>query len=72
MLAGTYDDTVRDIGVRRSGCLRHPTEHVLDGDLARFTFKEMDSTMTDVFVHLVSYQRVTPVLALEKLMVLIP
>ena len=29
------------------------------GDLARFTFKALDGTMTDVFIHLIAYQLVT-------------
>ena len=29
------------------------------GDLARFTFKGLDGTMTDLFIHLVAYQLVT-------------
>ena len=57
------------------GYLRHsfiagfPTERVLkmplsgvstrSGDLARFTFKGLDGTMTDLFIHLVAYQLVT-------------
>ena len=67
VLAGTYDDTVRNINVDRAGYLRHsfiagfPTERVpkmplsgvstRSGDLARFTFKALDGTMTDVFIH---------------------
>ena len=55
VLAGTYDDTVRNIDIDRAGYLRHsfiagfPTERVpkmplsgvstRSGDLARFTFK---------------------------------
>ena len=67
VLAGTYDDTVR------AGYLRHiagfPTERVpkmplsgvstRSGDLARFTFKALDGTMTDVFIHLIAYQLAT-------------
>ena len=70
----TYDDTVRDIDIDRAGYLRHsfiagfPTERVPKmplsgvstfGDLARFTFKALDGTMTDVFIHLIAYQLVT-------------
>ena len=29
------------------------------GDLARFTFKALDGTMTDVFIHLIAYQLAT-------------
>ena len=29
------------------------------GNLARFTFKALDGTMTDVFIHLIAYQLVT-------------
>ena len=29
------------------------------GDLARFTFKALDGTMTDVFIHLIAYELVT-------------
>ena len=61
-----------DIG--RVGCLRHsfiagfPAERVpkmlsgvstRSGDLAQFTFKGLDGTMTDLFIHLVAYQLVT-------------
>ena len=62
VLAGTYDDTVRNIDIGRVGYLRHsfiagfPTERVpkmplsgvstRSGDLARFTFKGLDGTMT--------------------------
>ena len=65
----TYDDTVRNIDIGRVGYLRHsfiagfPTERVpkmplsgvstRSGDLARFTFKGLDGTMTDLFIHLV-------------------
>ena len=75
VLAGTYDDTVRNIDIDRAGYLRHsfiagfPTERVpkmplsgvstRSGDLARFTFKALDGTMTDVFIHLIAYQLVT-------------
>ena len=75
VLAGTYDDTVRNIDIGRVGYLRHsfiagfPTERVpkmplsgvstRSGDLARFTFKGLDGTMTDLFIHLVAYQLVT-------------
>ena len=75
VLAGTYDDTVRNIDIDRAGCLRHsfiagfPTERVpkmplsgvstRSGDLARFTFKALDGAMTDVFTHLIAYQLVT-------------
>ena len=64
VLAGTYDNTVRNIDVGRVGYLRHsfiagfPTERVpkmplsgvstRSGDLARFTFKGLDGTMTAV------------------------
>ena len=66
VLAGTYDDTVRNININRAGYLRHsfiagfPTERVpkdapqCSGDLARFTFKALDGTMTDVFIHLIA------------------
>ena len=70
ILAGTYDNTVRNIDIGRVGYLRHsfiagfPTERVpkmpLSGvstrsdDLARFTFKGLDGTMTDLFIHLVA------------------
>ena len=70
VLAGTYDDTVRNIDIGRVGYLRHsfiagfPTERVpkmplsgvstRSGDLARFTFKGLDGTMTDLFIHLVA------------------
>ena len=72
VLAGTYDDTVRNIDIGRVGYLRHsfiagfPTERVpkmplstRSGDLARFTFKGLDGTMTDLFIHLAAYQLVT-------------
>ena len=75
LLAGTYDDTVRNIDIGRVGYLRHsfiagfPTERVpkmplsgvstRSGDLAGFTFKGLDGTMTDLFIHLVAYQLVT-------------
>ena len=75
VLAGTYDDTVRNIDIGRVGYLRHsfiagfPTERVpkmplsgvstRSGDLARFTFKGLDGTMTDLFINLVAYQLVT-------------
>ena len=75
VLAGTYDDTVRNIDIGRVGDLRHsfiagfPTERVPKmplsgvstrlGDLARFTFKGLDGTMTDLFIHLVACQLVT-------------
>ena len=75
VLAGTYDDTVRNIDIGRVGYLRHsfiagfPTERVpkmplsgvstRSGDLARFTFKGLDGTMTDLFIHLVACQLVT-------------
>ena len=75
VLAGTYDDTVRNIDIGRVGYLRHsfiagfPTERVpkmplsgvstRSGDLAQFTFKGPDGTMTDLFIHLVAYQLVT-------------
>ena len=60
VLAGTYDDTVRNIDIGRAGYLRHsfiagfPTERVpkmplsgvstRSGDVARFTFKGLDGT----------------------------
>ena len=63
---------VRNIDIGRAGYLRHsfiagfPTERVpkmplsgvstRSGDLARFTFKGLDGTMTDLFIHLVAYQ----------------
>ena len=75
VLAGTYDDTVRNIDIGRVGHLRHsfiagfPTERVpkmplsgvstRSGDLARFTFKGLDGTMTDLFIHLGAYELVT-------------
>ena len=75
VLAGTYDDTVRNIDIDRAGYLRHsfiagfPTERVpkmplsgvstRSGDLARFAFKALDGTMTDVFIHLRADQLVT-------------
>ena len=31
----------------------------LQRELARFTFKALDGTMTDVFIHLIAYQLVT-------------
>ena len=68
VLAGTYDNTVRNIDIGRVGYLRHsfiagfPTERVpkmplsgvstRSGDLARFNFKGLDGTMTDLFIHL--------------------
>ena len=71
----TCDDTVRNIDIDRADYLRHsfiagfPTERVpkmplsgvstRSGDLARFTFKALDGTMTDVFIHLIAYQLVT-------------
>ena len=59
VLAGTYDDTVRNIDIDRAGYLRHsfiagfPTERVpkmplsgvRSGDLARFTLKALDGTI---------------------------
>ena len=75
VLAGTYDDTVRNIDIGRVGYLRHsfiagfPTKRVpkmplsgvstRSGDLARFAFKGLDGAMTDLFIHLVAYQLVT-------------
>ena len=70
VLAGTYDDTVRNIDIGRVGYLRHsfiagfpkmPLSGVStrSGDLARFTFKGLGGTMTDLFIHLVAYQLVT-------------
>ena len=58
VLAGTYDDTVRNIDIGRVGChsfiAGFPTERVpkmplsgvstRSGDLARFTFKGLDGT----------------------------
>ena len=62
VLTGTYDDTARNIDIGRVGYLRHsfiagfPTERVpkmplsgvstRSGDLARFTFKGLDGTMS--------------------------
>ena len=72
VLAGTYDDTVRNIDI--DGYLRHsfiagPTEQVpkmplsgvsaRSGDLAWFTFKALDGTMADVFIRLIASQLVT-------------
>ena len=61
---------MRNIDIDRAGYLRHsfiagfPTERVpkmplsgvstRSGDLAWFTFKALDGTMTDVFIHLIS------------------
>ena len=75
VLAGTYDDTVRNIDINRVGYLRHsfiagfPTERVpkmplsgvstRSGDLAGFSFQALDGTLTDLFIHLVAYQLVT-------------
>ena len=69
---GYYNDTVRNINIGRAGNLRHsfiagfPTERMpkmplsgvstRSGDLARFTFKGLDGTMTDLFIHLVAYR----------------
>ena len=59
---GTYDDTVRNIDIGRVGYLRHsfiagfPTERVPEMPLS---FKGLDGTMTDLFIHLVAYQLVT-------------
>ena len=66
---------MRNIDIARAGYLRHsfiagfPTERVPKmplggvstrlGDLARFTFKGLGGTMTDLFIHLVAYQLVT-------------
>ena len=46
VLAGTYDDTVRNSSraSRQSACPRCPS--AASGDLARFTFKALDGTMT--------------------------
>ena len=74
VLAGTYNDTVRNIDIGRVGNLHHsfiagfPTERVpkmlsgvsaRSGDLARFSFKGLDGRMTDLFIHLVAYQLAT-------------
>ena len=75
VLAGTYDDTVRNIDISRNAYLRgsfvagFPTERVpkmplsgvstRSGDLARFSFKGLDGTATAIFIHLVAYQLVT-------------
>ena len=74
-LAGTYDDTVRNIdttqrhlghalGGKAGNEAVAQVAHAADvstrlGDLARFTFKGLDGTMTDLFIHLVAYQLVT-------------
>ena len=69
VLAGTYDD-IGCVGyLRHSFIAGFPTERVpkmplsgvstRSGDLARFTFKGLDGTMTDLFIHLVAYQLVT-------------
>ena len=68
VLAGTYDDTVRNIDIGRAGDLRHsfiagfPTERVpkmpLSGVSTR-SFKGLDGTTTDLFIHLAAYQLVT-------------
>ena len=57
VLAGTYNDTVRNIDIDRAGYLM-PLSGVStrSGDLAWFTFKALDGTMTDVFIHLKAYQ----------------
>ena len=51
VLAGTYDDTVRNIDIGRVGYLRHSFiagfRQSRSGDLARFTFKGLDGTMTN-------------------------
>ena len=36
-----------------------PSQPHESGDLARFTFKGLDGTMTDLFIHLVAYQLAT-------------
>ena len=61
VLAGTYDDTVRNIGFPTERVPKMPLSGVStrSGDLARFTFKGLDGTMTDLFIHLVAYQLVT-------------
>ena len=75
VLAGTYDDTVRNIDISRNAYLRgsfvagFPTERVpkmplsgvstRSGDLARFSFKGLDGTATAIFIHLVAYELVT-------------
>ena len=87
ILAGTYDDTVRNINIGRVGYLRHsfiagfPTERVpkmplsgvstRSGDLAWFTFKALDGTMTASLCSTNSRQRrglprVTPDLSRVK------
>ena len=67
--------SVRNIDIGRVGYLRHsfiagfPTERApkmplsgvstRSGNLARFTFKGLDGTMTDLFIHLAAYQLAT-------------
>ena len=67
VLAGTYDDTVRNIDIGRVGYLRHsfiagfPTERVPKMPLSGVSTRsgDLDGTMTDLFIHLVAYQLVT-------------
>ena len=79
VLASTYDDTVRNIDIGHVGYLRQKlhcrlsdraraqdaTEWCQLGRLARFTFKGLDGTMTDLFIHLVAYQ-LAPARRLKK------
>ena len=65
VLAGTYDDTVRNINRPRGQpapqlhCMPLSGVSTRSGDLARFTFKGLDGTTTDLFIHLVADQLVT-------------
>ena len=47
------------IDIDRAGYLRHSFKRVPKMPLARFTFKALDGTMTDVFIHLIAYQLAT-------------
>ena len=60
VLAGTYNDTVRNIDISRNAYAGFPTERVpkmplsgvstRSGDLARFSFKGLDGTATAIFI----------------------
>ena len=61
VLAGTYDDTVRNIDIRPCG-LPAPQLHCRLSHRARAQDAAewcLDGTMTDLFIHLVAYQLVT-------------
>ena len=69
VLRGSLHGVVRVLQAAQLHLAGFPTERVpkmplsgvsaRSGDLARFTFKGLDGTMTDLFIHLVAYQLVT-------------